>query len=75
MLRLGRSSGITGLASMSPAKQLSPGVVLVRPLLSFPKVRRLVTFAVGSAAGVVVVVVGALVALIVFVLFSTLYVI
>jgi tRNA(Ile)-lysidine synthase len=34
LLQLGRGTGIEGLAGMAPARELAPGVVLIRPLLS-----------------------------------------
>ena len=36
-MRLGRGSGIGGLAGMARTTHLAPGLVLVRPLLAVPK--------------------------------------
>jgi len=45
LLRLARGSGVDGLAGMAPARELAPGLRLLRPLLNEPRDRLLAVVA------------------------------
>lgn len=52
LMRLGRSSSLTGLAGMRAARPLADGIALLRPLLEMPKARLVATTAVAGLAPV-----------------------